>query len=211
VTPLTETGILRDGVRDSQYTRDLAAEIAPMYEVELKFPLADPAAFRRRLVKSGARPGPTVDQSDLYFNHPLRDFAQTDEAFRVRMSDGRGFVTYKGPLVDSQTKTRREIEVPLAGNDAGDKFSEILKLLGFRPVREVKKRRELYHLSWLGRDFEVAIDDVADLGVFAEFETLADEGERAAATDAILALISQFQLSPPERRSYLSLLLAKNR
>ena len=182
-----------------------------MYEVELKFPLADPSAFRLRLAACGARPGTTVDQSDLYFNHPVRDFAQTDEAFRVRASDGRGFVTYKGPLVDSQTKTRREIEVPLAGDDAGDKFAVILKLLGFRPVREVKKRREMHHLSWQGREYEVAIDDVVDLGVFAEFETLADEAGRSAATDAILALVSQFQLPPPERRSYLSLLLARNR
>jgi adenylate cyclase class 2 len=181
-----------------------------MYEVELKFPLPDPAAFRLRLAACGARPGPTVDQSDLYFNHPVRDFAQTDEAFRVRMSDGRGFVTYKGPLVDLQTKTRREIEVPFAGDDAGDKFVEILRRLGFRPVREVKKRREMHHLSWQGREYEVAIDDVADLGVFAEFETLADEAGRSAATAAILSLVSQFQLPPPERRSYLSLVLAKN-
>src|SRR5262245_51425696 len=164
-----------------------------MYEVELKFPLPDPDSFRRRLAECGARPGPVVEQSDFYFNHPVRDFAQTDEAFRVRLSDGRACVTYKGPLVDSQTKTRRELEVPLAGENAGAQFTEILKLLGFRPVREVKKRREAHKLSWQGRDFELAIDDVVDLGVFAEFETLADEVSRPAATDAILALSSQFQ------------------
>jgi adenylate cyclase class 2 len=182
-----------------------------MYEVELKFALSDPVSFRRRLAACGARPGPTIEQSDLYFNHPVRDFGQTDEAFRVRVSDGRGFVTYKGPLVDAQTKTRREIEVPLGGNDSADKFAEILKLLGFRPVREVKKRREKHHLSWQGRDYEVAIDEVVDLGIFAEFETLADEAGRPAATAAILALVSQFQLPSPERRSYLTLLLGKNR
>jgi len=181
-----------------------------MYEVELKFPLADPQSFRRRLAACGARPGATIVQSDLYFNHPVRDFGQTDEAFRVRVSDGRGFVTYKGPLVDTQTKTRREIEVALGGDDAVNKFAEILKRLGFRPVREVKKRREKHHLSWQGRDYEVALDDVADLGVFAEFETIADEAGRRAATDAILALVSQFQLPSPERKSYLALLLAKS-
>jgi adenylate cyclase class 2 len=181
-----------------------------MYEVELKFPLPDPVSFRRRLAECGARTGPVIEQSDLYFDHPVRDFAQTDEAFRVRLSDGRAFVTYKGPLVDSQTKTRREIEVPFAGDDAGAQFAEILKLLGFRPVREVKKRRQPHELSWQGREFEVAIDEVVDLGIFAEFETLADEAARPAATEAILALASQFQLPPPERKSYLSLLLAKN-
>jgi adenylate cyclase class 2 len=181
-----------------------------MYEVELKFPLTDPVSFRRRLAACGARPGPTIEQSDLYFNHPIRDFGQTDEAFRVRVSDGRGFVTYKGPLVDPQTKTRREIEVPLGSDDGAGKFAEILKLLGFRAVREVKKRREQHHLTWQGRDFEVVIDEVVDLGVFAEFETLADEVGRPAATNAILALVSHFQLPSPERRSYLALLLARN-
>src|SRR5262245_28002097 len=110
-----------------------------MYEVELKFPLPDPVSFRHRLAECGARTGPVVEQCDLYFNHPVRDFAQSDEAFRVRLSDGRAFVTYKGPLVDAQTKTRREIEVPLAGDNAGPQFTEILRLLGFRPVREVQK------------------------------------------------------------------------
>jgi adenylate cyclase class 2 len=180
-----------------------------MYEVEMKFPLADPAGFARRLAACGARPGPALDQADLYFNHPSRDFGQTDEAFRIRTVAGRSCVTYKGPIVDSQTKTRREIEVPLSGDEPGSKFAEILKQLGFRPVREVRKRRQTYHLAWQNRDFEIAVDEVQDLGFFAEFETLADEPGRPAAVTAILTLVSQFQLPSPERRSYLSLLLSK--
>ena len=180
-----------------------------MYEVELKFPLVDPAEFVRRLAACGARPGQVLNQVDLYFNHPARDFGATDEAFRVRAVDGTPCVTYKGPVVDAQTKTRREIEVSLTGHDARERFVEILKLLGFRPVREVRKRRQTYHLRWQDRDFEMAVDEVEDLGVFAEVETQSDEAGRAAAVNAILALVSQFQLPPPERKSYLSLLLAK--
>ncbi len=180
-----------------------------MYEVELKFPLPDPAAFVRRLAACGARPGPELDQADVYFNHPARDFGQTDEAFRIRSVAGSACVTYKGPVVDARTKTRREIEVPLAGDGAREKFAEILKLLGFRPVREVRKRRRTYHLAWQDREFEVSVDEVHGLGAFAEFETLADEAGRATAVNAILVLVSQFQLPPPERKSYLSLLLAK--
>ncbi len=180
-----------------------------MYEVEMKFPLSDPDAFVRRLAACEARPGPAFHQADLYFNHPSRDFGQTDEAFRIRAVDGRACVTYKGPLVDSQTKTRREIEVALGGDEARDQLAEILKLLGFRPVREVRKRRQTYSLTWQGREFEIALDEVQELGVFAEIETLADESGRPAAVTAILALVSQLQLPPPERKSYLSLLLAK--
>lgn len=181
-----------------------------MYEVELKFPLIDGDAFVRRLVECEARPGSSADQCDLYFNHPARDFEQTDEAFRIRTVNGQHRVTYKGPVVDPNIKTRREIEIELAGNEAFEKFSEMLRLLGFRPVRKVSKHRQTFHLNWEGREFEIALDRVEGLGLFAEIETLAEESGRAAASAAILSLVAQFQLPPPQRKSYLALLLAKD-
>lgn len=182
-----------------------------MYEVELKFPLIDGASFVRRLESCGGSRGPAVDQCDRYFNHPARDFARTDEALRIRSVGKQHIVTYKGPVVDSQTKTRREIEVPLAGDEGGEKIAEILKLLGFQPAREVRKHRQTYHLPWHDRQFEIAIDDVAGLGKFVEFETLADDAGRPAALAAILSLVAQFDLPPPERKSYLCLLLERDR
>jgi adenylate cyclase class 2 len=181
-----------------------------MYEVELKFPLVNREAFVRRLMEIGAQPGPSADQCDLYFNHPVRDFERTDEAFRIRTVNGRHRVTYKGPVVDPQIKTRHEIEIALAGDDAFEKLSEILQLLGFRPVREVRKHRQIYDLTWRGREFEIAVDDVSELGLFAEFETLSDDAGRPAASAAILSLVGEFQLAAPERKSYLALLLAKD-
>ncbi len=182
-----------------------------MYEVELKFRLIDADSFVARLVAAGAQAGPVADQRDLYFNHPARDFERTDEAFRIRTVGNRHVVTYKGAVVDSQTKTRREIEVDLAGDGAYEKFAEMLQLLGFRAVREVRKHRQTYRLAGPDREYEIAVDNVHDLGLFAEFETLADEAGRAAAVTAILAFVSQFQLPPPERKSYLRLLLEKVR
>jgi adenylate cyclase class 2 len=181
-----------------------------MYEVELKFPLNDAESVKRQLAALGAEPQAPQQQTDLYFNHPARDFGQTDEALRVRSMGDRHLVTYKGPIVDSQTKTRREIEIPLAGNDAGRQFGEILRLLSFRPVREVSKRRQTYQCSWQSRPFEIALDEVAGLGHFVEIETQANEAERAAAVNSILALASQFQLGKPEKRSYLCLLLEQD-
>src|SRR5579871_4248990 len=180
-----------------------------MYEVELKFPLNDSADFVRRLVEIGAEFGRATDQCDLYFNHPARDFEQTDEALRIRSVEGRHQVTYKGPVLDPQIKTRHEIEIGLAGENAFEKFAEMLRLLGFRPVREVRKHRQVYHLNWQERDFEIAVDEVSGLGLFAEIETLAEEAGRSAASAAILSLVAEFQLPAPERRSYLALLLAK--
>ena len=54
------------------------------FEVEQKFALANPAAVADRLAELGATDAQTVVQVDRYFNHPARDFAQTDEALRLR-------------------------------------------------------------------------------------------------------------------------------
>jgi len=181
-----------------------------MYEVELKFRVNDTDPVVRQLAALAAEPHPLQDHCDLYFNHPVRDFEQTNEALRVRSIGNCHLITYKGPVVDSQTKTRREIEIPLEGAEAGGQLGEILRLLSFRPVREVRKKRHPYRCTWQGRAFEVALDDVAGLGHFVEIETQADEAERAAAVAAILAFASHFQLGQPEKRSYLSLLLEKD-
>ena len=55
-----------------------------MYEVEVKFPVADMPALERKLVALAGRFRETVEQVDRYFAHPARDFARTDEALRLR-------------------------------------------------------------------------------------------------------------------------------
>jgi adenylate cyclase class 2 len=183
------------------------------YEVELKFALgARPAdEILSRLIACGAQPGSTVEQRDLYFGHPARDFAVTNEAFRLRQIGDRNVVTYKGPVIDSQTKTRRELELPLPGGTATfDGYRDLLVLLGFRPVREVRKTRVPFHISIDGRDLEVCLDDVTGLGLFVEIETLADDVNRDAARDAILNCARTLGLADPERRSYLDLLLERD-
>ena len=181
-----------------------------MYEVELKFPLADAEPIVQRLAALGARSAPPVQQTDVYFSHPSRDFAKTDEALRIRNVGESHLVTYKGPVVDSQTKTRREIELSIGNQESCGKFAEILSLLGFRPVREVRKTRQPYHVAWRGREFEAAVDLVVGLGSFVEVETLASEADRPAAAEAILAFAAELGLSAPERQSYLCLLLEKS-
>ena len=182
------------------------------YEVELKFPLADPARVLAQLEELGAERGEPIDQSDRYFNHPARDFARTDEALRIRSAAGRHCVTYKGPKLDPRAKTRREIEIPF-GTAPGDdqQVAEMLTLLGFREVRTVRKSRVPFHLRWEDRDVEVSLDEVRDLGTFLEIETIADDATRDAARESILRLANRLELENSERRSYLCLLLERAR
>ena len=91
--------------------------------------------------------GEPIVQSDQYFAHPARDFAQTDEALRIRTVGDTSFVTYKGPKLDATSKTRRELELPLAASDPdGSQFAELLAALGFTPVAIVRKQRRKFHI-----------------------------------------------------------------
>ena len=181
------------------------------FEVELKFSLADSRAFEARLAELHAVAAEPLKQRDIYFNHPSRDFAQTDEALRIRCLDEAAHVTYKGPLQDKLTKTRRELEIPLgAGDKAADQFAEMLLALGFRRVREVAKMRRPFHFTWQDRSFEAALDEVEGLGSYCELETLADEAGVDAARQSLLALAESCGLSNSERRSYLQLLLERD-
>ena len=83
-------------------------------EVEQKFRVADTEGVRKKLVALGATFHEPIRQVDLYFAHPQRDFAQTDEALRLRQVGSENYMTYKGPKLDQNTKTRHEIEVGLA-------------------------------------------------------------------------------------------------
>lgn len=179
-------------------------------EVELKFRLDDPERVREAVRELGGRPGAAVRQVDTYFAHPVRDFAKTDEALRIRVVGETGCVTYKGPLLDAATKSREETELWFAGGAAdSERFAGVLERLGFTRVRPVVKKREPWSLDWRGRAVEVAVDEVDGLGTFIELEMAATHESFEPAKASLLALAARLGLRDSERRSYLALLLAK--
>lgn len=181
------------------------------YEVEMKYPLpslADVDSLRERIAQSGALAQAILDQRDVYLAHPSRDFVQTDEVFRLRHVGEQNYLTYKGPVLDAETKTRREIEVAAAsGSVAAVELLDMMTSLGFRPVGEVVKRRTPFQLSRQGREVEIVLDEVRGLGWFVELETIADEAGRDAARECLFDLSRELGLGKSERRSYLRLLL----
>lgn len=180
-----------------------------MIEVEVKFAGVDFGPVQRMLRKWGARADPPRRDADHYFNAPDRDFARTDEALRLRRIGRTNLITYKGPKLDLETKSRTEIEVPLAeGKDAAEEFARLITSLGYRPVAVVKKRRRIHHLKRHGFAVEVSLDDVEDLGRFLELEVLTTEKKLPAARALVQRLAAELGLTVSERRSYLELLLA---
>jgi adenylate cyclase class 2 len=187
-----------------------------MYEVELKL-RADHDAVRAALDDAGATPDRRVRQVDTYYDAPHRDFAETDEALRLREETrervgGAGGgeqpapttrLTYKGPLVEAASKTREEHETAVAD---GDEAAGILAGLGFEPAAVVEKERTFFEVD----GYTVSLDRVDGLGEFVEVEAeTADSGNVADVRDGAAEVLRGLGLDPDDqiRTSYLGLLL----
>ncbi len=182
-----------------------------MLEVEMKFPATNRTELIARLEGLGARQHEVLAEADHYFNAPDRDFARTDEALRLRRIGECNRLTYKGPKRDLQTKTRTEIELPLAdGPETADKMSALLVALGYRPVAVVRKHRTTYRLLHQGFPVEACLDQVDGVGEYVELEITTSEAQLATARQAVQELAGQLGLAGSERRSYLEMWLERH-
>ena len=166
----------------------------------MKAPLPDADRVKNRVSELGGRDFGCTIQVDEYYAHPSRDFALTDEALRLRTENDLTVITYKGPKLDQETKTREEFEVSIANRAT---MASILDRLGFKPVIKISKRRHVYGLKGI----TVCFDSVVGLGDFIELEVDSDDVERGKS--AIFSLMSEIGVMGSERRSYLELLLEK--
>ena len=182
------------------------------YEVEMKFPVLGPLDFDWLEFH---------EEIDTYYRHPSRDFVQTDEGLRIRSCPtatmGFGsFLTYKGPKIDSETKTRKEIELALFPGTLAD-CQSLLEALGFLPVEVVRKFRKTAKRIHENREYHLCFDTIPVLkerglaSEFLEIETLAEQDTLEGAREAILrfaqTLIAEGRLGPSTRKGYLEMVL----
>ncbi len=179
-------------------------------EVEQKYVVDDEAALLSSLANQGLRLVDMEHQTDTYFRHPCRDFRQTDEAFRLRQNEQRTRLTYKGPRLASEVKIRPEIEVDVATEDI-ERWQSMLRQLGFEALAQVRKARRVYsNADASGMSPQVVVDQVQQLGLFAEIEVVVTGPERVStAQQQIETLADRLGLSRVQRRSYLAQLLEK--
>ncbi|MDO5832363.1 MAG: class IV adenylate cyclase [Methanobrevibacter sp.] len=176
-----------------------------MIEVEVKAKIESFSEMEEKLDKIGAIKTKKEFQEDIYFNSPVVDFAQTDEALRIRTTkendDTNIFITYKGPKIDKQSKTRREIEM---GIEDSQKCSGIFEAIGFKKVRTVRKNRQYYTFE----NFEISLDDIEGLEPYMEIEIALSDGEDySEAQKSIFDLFERLGITDGfERTSYLELL-----
>lgn len=162
-------------------------------EVEIKFKISEPEEFEKRILDMGAEFLNEVYEEDIYFNHPCWDFKERDEALRIRND---GTLTFKGPKVDSDTKSREEYTVSIGNIEMARK---ILEKVGFKKAGVVRKRRKYYKF----RNSEITIDFVENLGTFVEIECL---GDYKTCRKEVMEIKKSLNLGESIRYSYLEML-----
>lgn len=167
--------------------------LVEMLEVEVKYRAVP--QIREKLASLNFSPAGRQFEEDVYFQHPCRDFASTDEALRVRFVDSRVEITYKGPRFGLGAKTRFEASSP-----AGGAIVQILEKLGFVEVARVRKRREFYKRG----EVFVSVDWVEGLGEFVEIE-VKTEGEVENAVRLVREVAEELGLVEEVRETYLEL------
>lgn len=183
----------------SQYVDD------NMIEVEVKAKINSFSEMEEKLEKLGAVKSKNEFQEDIYFNSPVVDFAKTDEALRIRTTKQNDttniFITYKGPKIDKNSKTRKEIEMKI---EDSKKCAGIFEEIGFRKVRAVRKNRQYYTYE----NFEISLDDVEGLNPYMEIEVALEDGQDySQAQKSIFELFEKLGITDGfERTSYLELL-----
>ena len=172
-----------------------------MIEFELKAKVDDLGPVRKALIARGARHDGVRDEHDVYYNHPARDFSETDEALRVRYAGKSAVITYKGAkLAGTRLKAREELNLAV---EDGALFETVLERLGFRQTATVQKRREL----WTYEGASIALDEVPSLGTFAEVEIIGDADD-ADVEERVNAIARSIGITgEPITSSYLELVL----
>ncbi len=147
--------------------------MASALEREIKLAFDSPAAARAAVVATGATlVRPRRLQADALFDSDQRLLSARRQVLRVRVEEGRSFVTFKSPAEHPTMKLREEIETPVGD---GALLVSILERSGFRIWFRYEKYREEYTLG----EALVAIDETP-IGTYVEIEGT-DHGITAAA------------------------------
>ena len=166
-------------------------------EVEIKAKILDIDFFTTRLNSLKPKFISNENHIDIYFNHPEKNFTETDEALRIRSINGSFFITYKGPKLSSRSKTRNEIETEIS---SALECKEIFNALNFVEIATIEKNRKTYKLN----DITICTDTIKDLGTFVELEKIAEDINQTE--DDLFSLGTSLGIKDYIQNSYLELI-----
>jgi adenylate cyclase class 2 len=136
-------------------------------EIETKIKVESLDEIAVRLDALGAKLLYELSQVDTYFDDTEESLFASDCGLRLRREvTGEGqklFLTYKGPRLEAQFKSRREIEIEVSDFAPA---AELLNALDFKKTLVFEKRRRV----WKILDCEICLDELPLLGSFIEIE-----------------------------------------
>jgi adenylate cyclase class 2 len=133
-------------------------------EIETKFKISSPAAFKRSLTRLNVAPVSKKFEGDIYYSGLT--CKNKPEVIRLRSIGRKGIFTLKfrvGQRRCSAYKVCDEFEVEV--NDV-KAFGQILATMGFVPIFRKEKIRETYR--W--KDVLILVDELPYLGSYVEIE-----------------------------------------
>ncbi len=177
-------------------------EPAMPQEIEAKLRIPGPEPLRGRLRALGAQPRAPVFETNRILDTADGRLRAAGCGLRVRCcrplppaaahDTESAWLTFKGPRAAGELKQREELETGVA--DAAMLLA-LFERLGYRSVILYEKRRETWHL----RSCEVTLDELPQLGWFAEIE-----GPDAQAIAAVRAQLD-LAATPLVRETYVEL------
>jgi len=136
-------------------------------EIEIKLRLPSKLGkIRRRLEALGFRTKTRrALESNILFDNSKRTLRKHGKLLRVRLTNGRRVLTYKGPAEPSKYKKRPELEIDLPN---GASMEAIFIHMGYRPVFRYEKFRTEYVKR--ASDSGTVLLDETPIGNFLEIE-----------------------------------------
>jgi adenylate cyclase class 2 len=137
-----------------------------MKETEVKLPVSDVAAARRKLRALGfERDTPRLLERNVLFDTPDQALRRSARILRLRSKGRNWWLTYKArPQEATRHKTREEVEIRTA---QGPELAVILTRLGFQPSFEYQKYRTEYRRA--GARGHLLLDETP-IGNYLELE-----------------------------------------
>lgn len=136
-------------------------------------------------------------QVDEYYSPKHRNFMKEKypyEWLSIRKRDNRCILNYKHFYPEGSEKHSHCDEFETTVSDPNE-METIFKALNIEKLVRVDKKRALYEYH---DDFDIALDEVKDLGYFIEIEAKRDQGGVKATRKKILELISLLGIEKPK-------------
>ncbi|HVZ11575.1 MAG TPA: class IV adenylate cyclase [Patescibacteria group bacterium] len=162
-------------------------------EVEIKAKVTDFEVIKQKLRNLGCVFSEEIRQVDTVFINKTNTFPTIKpgcEVLRIRVQNGKYFLTYKKAVANELDRIEREVEV-------GDRqvTEDIVNFLGFKEIIKVDKKR--IKTRW--GDYEICLDEVLDLGKFIEIEKMTNESDGEKIQGELLLFLNDLGIPMSDR------------